>query len=141
MKITASRSWNAQGTCTSPAYADQRDMWDADANTPEAAQAKSICLTCPARMECLGSALAEEGAANSKDRHGVRGGLTAPERRRTYEILRRRGQFPTSLQERRGLAPHGTDAAYRRHLRRKEPLCEVCRKANALRQQAKKESA
>jgi hypothetical protein len=26
-------------------------------------------------------------------------------------------------------APHGTDTAYRRHLRRNEPACEPCRKA------------
>lgn len=39
------------------------------------AQARSICAGCPVRRQCLDNALADTG-----DRYGIRGGLTARER-------------------------------------------------------------
>ena len=41
-------------------------------------EAKSICAVCPVRQECLADAL------QTRDKFGVRGGLSERERRRIY---------------------------------------------------------
>lgn len=41
----------------------------------------------------------------------------------------------------RNLKPHGTDAAYRRHLRAGEPACEECLAGERERKKAKREAA
>lgn len=41
-------------------------------------RAKALCARCPFRSECLASELARP----EEDQHGIRGGLTAAERRR-----------------------------------------------------------
>jgi len=47
----------------------------ASSETEDTQQARQVCLTCPVRGECLGDALTQ------RERWGIRGGLTAPERR------------------------------------------------------------
>lgn len=44
------------------------------------AQAKRNCLACPVRQNCLEDAMQEELYLSAIERHGIRGGLTAPER-------------------------------------------------------------
>lgn len=44
------------------------------------AKAKRLCIACPVRKQCLDSALQEESFLSSRERFGVRGGLTAKER-------------------------------------------------------------
>ena len=43
-------------------------------------RARLVCGGCPVRGECLADALAEERSRDSTDLHGMRGGLTPPER-------------------------------------------------------------
>lgn len=49
------------------------------------ARAKAVCAQCSVRAECLRSALTEERSHNWT-RFGVRGGLTADERRKLARI-------------------------------------------------------
>jgi hypothetical protein len=126
--MSDSSSWRSHASCAQPAY-DGRELWFAPIDSPDAAEAKQVCAGCPVRHACLTAAMAEEGAAHRSDRYGIRAGLTGPDRRRLYEKLRERGQM--QARERGGLAPCGTRAAYRRHLRREETPCESCRRANA----------
>lgn len=127
--MSAPTSWRARAACAQPAYDGRRDLWFAPIDSEDAAEAKQVCVGCPVRQACLTAVMAEEGAAHRQYRHGIRAGLTGSDRRRLYEVLRERRQMQAG--ERAGLAPCGTDAAYRRHLRREETPCEPCRRANA----------
>lgn len=43
--------------------------------------AVAVCKSCPVRRECLADALDEEGGGGSRiERHGIRGGMTPPQR-------------------------------------------------------------
>jgi hypothetical protein len=42
--------------------------------------ARAVCRSCPVRSECLDAALVEEAELGPLEAHGVRGGLTAPQR-------------------------------------------------------------
>lgn len=76
-----------------------------------AAKAKKVCAGCPVRAQCLAD------AHETRDEHGVRGGLTAKERRAGRE---------------RPVAACGTRAGYRRHRGvLKEDACADCKKANS----------
>jgi hypothetical protein len=69
-------------------------------------------------------------ALNTPGAHGIYGGLTDDERR---EIRRRRNKPDADC---------GTRAAYLRHQRRKEPIDDACKAANAAdRQQRKQKKA
>jgi len=81
--------WMARAACAEPAYNGRRDLWFAPTDSPDAAEAKQVCTGCPVRQACLTAVMAEEGAANRHDRHGIRAGLTGPDRRRLYERYRR----------------------------------------------------
>lgn len=43
-----------------------------------------VCRGCPVRRECLESAMEEE-ADSGRNRHGIRGGLSAPQRFQLYK--------------------------------------------------------
>ena len=44
-------------------------------------RARNCCLVCPVRFECLDDAMeSERDVTNDRHRHGMRGGLTPPER-------------------------------------------------------------
>lgn len=52
---------------------------------PEILELKRICReVCPVVVECLANAMEEEGSAQSKDRHHIRGGLDPQERATLY---------------------------------------------------------
>jgi WhiB family redox-sensing transcriptional regulator len=78
------------------------------------AQAKAICMDCPLRYPCLKYAIAHRV-------DGVWGGTTGEQR----AAIGARPKAPREL----GLKPCGTNAAARRHERKREPLCEPCRQA------------
>lgn len=78
--------------------------------------ARMICGECCVRAQCLQWAL-----ANAETRWGMWGGLTPMERRQA----KREAGLP-----RRRLKPHGTRAAYLRHLDDNEQPCEDCTTAN-----------
>lgn len=80
--------------------------------------AKQVCAGCPVVAECLADAL-------SFDSIGVWGNTTEYERR----VLQ---GLPTHVKDRRRtrvLAPCGEYGAYRRHVRRGEPIDDLCREA------------
>lgn len=67
------------------AYAARRRptaIWFADDSFTQAV-AKAICRGCPVREKCLAAALAADGDGA---RFGMRGGLTARERRSTVSV-------------------------------------------------------
>ena len=58
-------------------------LWFADdRHRADVAEALTICRDCPITEHCLQTAMAEEAAAGNFNRQGVRGGLTALQRRR-----------------------------------------------------------
>ena len=59
------------------------ELWYADdRHKADRAEALTICRGCVAREVCLQAAMAEEAAVGNFNRQGVRGGLTALQRRR-----------------------------------------------------------
>lgn len=82
-----------------------------------------VCDGCPlnVRTDCLTAALDEEieGDRPCAD-WPVRGGLTGDQR---AQLLRDRQRPPKPIQ-------HGTEAGAQAHWRRKEKVCEPCRKAS-----------
>jgi WhiB family redox-sensing transcriptional regulator len=96
-------------------------------------EAQRICAGCPSRNPCLADAF------ESGDVHGIRAGLGEKERRK---LIRAAGARTIRRYE---LAPCGTLAAYQRHHRRREPVCEACaavnRRNSADRAKARREAA
>lgn len=60
------------------------------------AKAARICDGCPVRVDCLETALAEEGDMARSNRYGMRGGTTPGQRRSIYDA-RRRTQLATRI--------------------------------------------
>ncbi|ODA69244.1 WhiB family transcriptional regulator [Streptomyces sp. AVP053U2] len=105
-------SWAAQAACKGQDLA----LFFSDAEQ-KVQQAKQICVACPVRTACLDEAMRTEAGAA---RDGVYGGLTATERAQLADESPRTG---------RRRAPCGTPAAYRRHVKCKEPIDDACRAA------------
>lgn len=74
-------------------------------------QAKTICYTCPVRLDCLNYALNIPGI------QGIWGGMSGRERR----DIRSKPSKPIR---------HGTPAGYQQHIRRGIEPCTECRKAH-----------
>lgn len=92
---------------------------------------RRICRECPVRQACLDDAIA------TGDHHGIRGGLTGPERAR-YDLMdpQQRGAFVVRVLK---VAPPdipcdaaspGTPAGYKQHRRSGMPPCVACTSAN-----------
>ena len=79
--------------------------------------AKAVCETCPVTSECL------RYAVEIREDLGIFGGMTVNERKRLY------GSIPAI----KVLAPipHGTDAGYAAHIRRRVPACPACLDAHS----------
>lgn len=77
--------------------------------------AKRVCLACPVRAACL------QHAIENNEHLGIWGGLSERERRR----FKRGEHIPSSPD----LRPHGTTAAFQRHIRYGDTPCTACRKA------------
>ncbi|MBC7274210.1 MAG: WhiB family transcriptional regulator [Streptomyces sp.] len=103
-------------------------------------RAVTICRTCPVLAACRRAVLRREQGLPRCQRSGIVAGLTGSQR---YD-LERGGEraerspsdaTPTGPGAARNYAtipaPCGTRAAYQRHLRRREPVDEACRAANA----------
>lgn len=52
-------------------------------------RAKSVCVPCPVRLQCLSAALAIEGGITKDHRHGIAGGLTPSQRYAEYNRRRK----------------------------------------------------
>lgn len=99
------QEWRLRVAC---AAADPRVMF---ATGPEVVRfIADFCVGCPVRAEC-------RAADPDGDELGVYGGLTQAQRQ---SQSRRRRPNPK-------LRPHGTEAAYQRHVRHREAACGPCR--------------
>ncbi len=96
------------------------ELWFPDNKTAQgraqAAQALSICRTCPVQPDCGAE------ARRLGDVYGIWGGTRIPQQQALHHY---RTPLPPD-----GLAPCGTPAAYRRHQRAGDPPCTACRNAN-----------
>lgn len=112
-----SDEWRSRAACVyvdaELFHAPDLERSDSPAATERIAAAKAVCATCPVRAECL------QDAIDTRDGHGIRGGLTEGER---ANLTRR--------QKRAARTPHGTLGGYRAHYRRRETPCDACRDAN-----------
>jgi hypothetical protein len=106
--------------------------------------AKQTCRECPVQMECLEAALVREDGVSKAFRTGLVANTTGAQR---YAIEKQRKsaakaeaskaaeERPATKSKPRGsgreLAACGTPAAYNRHVRKKEPIDQACRDANA----------
>jgi hypothetical protein len=79
--------------------------------------ARAVCALCPVQAECLAEVLAD-----GHEQHGIRAGLTAPEREALLPRTRTRTWQPAGC---------GTAAGYAAHLRRGEQTCPTCRAAHS----------
>ncbi len=89
-------------------------------------EAKEVCRDCPVQQACrdyaleVGEALGVWGGLSARERDGLRG-------RRLYGGTT---GLPSRWTE--PAAPgHGTEAAYKRHLRAGEPACAECKAAHS----------
>nr|WP_107451593.1 WhiB family transcriptional regulator [Actinacidiphila rubida] len=94
------------------------------------AAAKAICDACPVLRDC------GRWAILRPEPFGIWGGMTVRERGR---VRRRMGKSANPIG--RSLQPCGTQAAIRRHHRKKEPLCRACHDASAVAWADKKAAA
>lgn len=88
------------------------------ADRAKAAAAKDVCRRCPVAKPCLTFAL------KTRQEYGIWGGLD--ERQRAAILRRETRQAGRRHGGGRKLAPCGTDAAYRRHVAKGEPVDDLC---------------
>ena len=99
--------WMADAACrTYPT------IWWFPERGQEVERAKTICYTCPVRLDCLNYALNIPGIV------GIWGGTSGKERRDIGKPNR-----PKPIR-------HGTTTGYHQHLARKEAACTACLQAN-----------
>lgn len=81
-----SMAWRAHGACRGidPSIFYPEIEEDPESDVDPAADAKAVCDVCPVREPCL------EHALSRREKAGVWGGLTTPERRRLIRRRRRR---------------------------------------------------
>ena len=84
---------------------------------PATARAVAICRSCPVQLACLAH------AQEQPEHHGIWGGLTPAQR-----LGMRRNP----------VIEHGTNHGYNRHLHYGQPACELCKRAHAEYQDAKR---
>lgn len=104
-------------------------------------EARRVCASCPVMTVCLADAMKDEDGRSKANRFGIRGGRDTGQR---YAMYRRLVPAPRTVRPNNSgkpLAPCGTQAAYERHLRRKEPVDEACRKAHNDRRRADRAQA
>ena len=129
MSVTTAPEWHEQGACRDFDFkAAGIDPWHPEGTGRPARDgvrlALTICAECPVRQLCLDEALADD------QQYGIRGGMTAPARAR----LKSGAQQPPARPARditAPTAPCGTRSAYARHIRKREPIDDACRMAQA----------
>jgi len=134
MTDTRTVTWRLFAACADPDvptdwfFPDQGD-------SATAAKAKAVCATCPAIRACL------QDAIDTREVHGIRGGLT-PKARRGLRVAARpagaAGFGPVAGVTRKPI-DHGTSAGWMAHYRRGEIPCDDCKDArNAVQAQRKR---
>lgn len=126
-----SRAWEARAACR---FQDA-ELWFSRRTW---ARAMAICAACPVLENCRAAVLRREKGLPRCHRNGVVAGLTGPQRHALDRRAEREAGGGREPQARSPAAPRpacpapcGTRAAYQRHLRRREPVDEACRSANA----------
>ncbi|MFF1416525.1 WhiB family transcriptional regulator [Streptomyces sp. NPDC058280] len=81
----------ALGACTT---GEDPELWFSGERTEgdreDTDTALRICRGCPIKDDCLATALAQEQGSGLGYRHGIRGGLTAPQRYHLWKNRHRR---------------------------------------------------
>lgn len=77
--------WKDRAACQEDPDLFEETQFSASEGTPAhglalVGRAKQVCFTCPVRQRCLDAAMEDEAYLGGKERHGIRGGLTARER-------------------------------------------------------------
>jgi hypothetical protein len=119
-------TWKLKGLC---AQTDP-DIFFPEKGAPTS-RAMAVCMACEVRAQCL------EYAMQNNERFGVWGGLSESKRRELRKKLPTPAPAPKPVTIRPALprpvhtggnplAPCGTEAAYRRHKRYKEPVDDAC---------------
>lgn len=125
----AAAHWRLAGACRGK----DPELWFPErSNSKEARAAKRTCAECPVKSRCL------EWAVEVGVEFGVWGGTTYADRRKLGIKKKQGGALK--------LKDCGTAAAYRRHVKRGEPMDDRCREGHrqrqaAFRQQAKAKKA
>lgn len=124
------RDWELKAACR----AQDPNIWFSKTTWT---QAKKICMeVCPVREECLEAILARESLTAVTLRFGIVAGLTGAQRAKhsaKASAAKKAGKpMPKPPGAGRPLAPCGTKSAYERHRRKKEPIDQACRDAQAL---------
>lgn len=109
--------WRQDAAC---AGKDPELFFPPRSNSIAAHQAQAVCKTCPVQRQCLA------WAVETRVEFGVWGGTTEASRRRMGIKPKQGGA--------RKLKPCGTRAAYDRHVKRGEVICDDCREQNRIRQ-------
>lgn len=137
-------SWHAQAACAGTGDV----MFPDPTDKIGIATALTFCQVCPVQAECLAAAMAAEGGKKKESRYGMCGGLLPGQRYYLYNNKRTRPEDvpkepeePPRKPSTRPLAPCGTRAAYERHLRNHEPVCDPCRLAHNAARRASKAKA
>lgn len=112
-------NWLRTAACQSGAR--HPDTWHSH-DPAEQTEARAVCWACPGRPACQTAVLAAEQGLPATARHGIYAALNGEERA-ALDPTTPTGPAKT-------LAPCGTPAAYRRHLRKDEPIDPACREAN-----------
>lgn len=124
--------WRALARC---ADVDPEVMFPAPTDAIAVETARALCAACPVATACLTDVTAEEYGRGLDSRWGIRGGLTPEER---LERATAAGEPVTKRPRgRKPLSPCGSVAAYDRHRKRGETICDACREAHRMHQRAK----
>lgn len=113
--LPAGDDWRHHAACRE----EKPDLFYGDKG--DDALAKDTCQICPVRQACL------DWALETKEPHGVWGGLDERERR----ALLRRGQPKPAPRPTPVAIAHGTPDGAARHKQLKEKVCDPCKAAAA----------
>lgn len=83
---TKALDWRQFAACSA---VDPDVMFPAPGYRDGVERAKSVCVPCPVRLQCLRAALAIEGGITKDNRHGIAGGLTPSQRYAEYNRRRK----------------------------------------------------
>lgn len=125
--------WNTQAACRTADPALFDTCCAAKTVPPEAA---TLCAACPVRQQCYDLAMSTELGTAPTYRFGIFGG-TSPDQRAKAWPKWATAHGISGNPQRSGLAPCGTPAAYRRHLRKGEPIDVTCAADNRRRHAAR----
>lgn len=115
--------WNTRAACRQAPDPDVFDTCCAAKHVPP--EAAEWCDACPVRQQCYDLAMSTEAGTAATYRFGIFGGTSPWQRAKAWpKWATAHGISPAA--QRSGLAPCGTAAAYRRHLRKGEPIDEAC---------------